>query len=287
MQRIPVPRASELSFLRRFFWFIVNQLQNFHTVFTQWDFASILEDGSFYQKLAYHFCRMILSCSKNLAKPAMQPYEEKAPMDDVKRCENMDKFEDCRDIPFFLVTPHSYHITSTSNFSPLQFIINNEPITTDDAQLFHQWISEYQSMLNPVDRSHLQLICSQLIENPYSSDQKSPPLKILLEVLGCWTSDMYILNAMNSLISGKSLGTKRLSEVDSITPAVAFMKSIGKLDDRDIPCSQFMLLCTNYLTSLFGSDPGEASIHINSRQYTPHYGSTDETYCWYSSMYHG
>lgn len=81
----------------------------------------LIEDGELYQKLAYHFCRMILSCSKNLAKPAMQPYEEKKPLDDVRRCENMDKFENWRDTPFFLVTAESYHVTSTSTFSPLQF----------------------------------------------------------------------------------------------------------------------------------------------------------------------
>lgn len=167
----------------------------------------------------------------------------------------MAKFEDWRDTPFFLVTPHSYHVTSTSKFSPLQFIRDNEPNVADD---FHQWIALNESVLRPVDRSQLQQICSQLSESVYSVDQANPPFKTLLEVLGCWHGGATsILNAIDS-IRGRTVGTKRLSEMDSsITAAADTLRAIGKLDHKDITCTEFMTICARYLNSLFGSNPTE------------------------------
>lgn len=253
MQGIPVPKASELLFLRRFFWFIVTQLQNFYHAFEPWEFA-FEEDGDIYRKLAYHYSRMIISCSLNLAKPAMEHYDERRPLDDVQRCESMDKFEDWRETPFFLVTPHSYHVTSTSTFSPLQFIRDNEPNVAD---LFHEWLVLNESVLRPVDRAQLQQICSQLSETAYSVDQANPPLRTLLEVLGCWHGAVTILNAIDT-IRGRAVGTKRLSEMDSsVVNAVQLLQSFGKMDDSDITCTEFMTICTRYLNSLFGSNISE------------------------------
>lgn len=78
MDGIPVPNASRLLFLRRFFWFIVTQLQNFYYAFVPWEFA-FDDDGDIYKRLAYHYSRMIICCSQNLAKPAMEHYNELRP----------------------------------------------------------------------------------------------------------------------------------------------------------------------------------------------------------------
>ena len=164
----------------------------------------------------------------------------------------MDKFEDWRDTPFFLVTEKAYHVTSTSTFSPLQFIKSNEPRTSRD---FHDWIAMNESTLNPVNRNQLQLMCSQLSQNAYSVDQQNPPIKILLEVLGCWEGPMLVLNKLDSLRSqANSIGTRRLDEiVASDDKAIKFMEKIGRLKRIDITCTEFMSICTSYLNSLFGN----------------------------------
>jgi hypothetical protein len=107
MNQLPVPLCSQALFFRRYFWFAVTQLQNFfHSFEAIWNVSMIheIEDAEMYKKITYHYCRIILFCAKNLAKPSMEPFDEKHPLDDVKRCANMSKFENWRDTPFFLVT---------------------------------------------------------------------------------------------------------------------------------------------------------------------------------------
>lgn len=260
MKQIPVEKKSENQFLRRYFWFMVMQLQNFYVAFqAYWQQASWdQETGHFMVKFAYHYCRIIINCAKNLSKPAMSPFDERRPLDDVQRCSNMDKFENWRDTPFLIVTPEGFHVTSTSKFSPLAYIKNNEP-RTPETKPFLDWVDDNETLCGPVTRNHLQQLCLQLSQQAYSIDQKKPPLKTLIEVLGCDEGAKTLLYALDNLNEMKGVGARSLSEADiiernAISDSVKFLKSIGCLPDCNVTCTEFMGICTSYLNSLFGND---------------------------------
>ena len=252
MNKLPVPSASETAFLRRFFWVIVSQLQDFYYSFEQWNLAAVIEEGKFLLKLAYHFSRMILSLSRNVVKPAMEVLDQSAPLDDIQRCAKMDKFQNWKDLPFFLVTSKGYHITSTSSFSPLQFIIKNEQNTRDTDRYFIEWLRQNEAYLKPVNRSYLQTLCTALSSNaPYSFDQKNPPLKVLLEVIGCFSGALPVLHGIEAI--RKFTGTTKLENViKEASQAINFLESVGHTVNREMTCTEFITKCASYLNSLFG-----------------------------------
>jgi hypothetical protein len=91
------------------------------------------------------------------------------PLDDVKRCEDMEKFESWRETPFFIASSMQYKIISTRKFSPLQFIMNIDPNLD-----FQRWLAHQNQLLNPVDRAKLHRMCFELNQSSYSIDQINP-----------------------------------------------------------------------------------------------------------------
>eukprot|EP01105_Mastigella_eilhardi_P007620 TRINITY_DN1911_c0_g3_i2.p1 TRINITY_DN1911_c0_g3~~TRINITY_DN1911_c0_g3_i2.p1 ORF type:complete len:3679 (-),score=783.02 TRINITY_DN1911_c0_g3_i2:52-10641(-) len=257
MRRPPVPPVRETLYLRRFFWIVVSQFQDFLYAFDQWDFA-LLEDGQLFLKLAYHFARMMICCSKNLAKPAMEPYNASAPLDDVVRCDRMEKFENWRDMPFFLVTRSGYHISSTAKFSPLRHILDNEQSAASaniEPSHFLEWIHQNESLLKPVDRGQLQQLCLQLSQQVFSVDQSNPPLMLLLEVIGCFEGARPVLDCLDKLRSVE--GTSRLQDKQGdLASAVSYLDSVGIPVEWSMTCTEFKAICANHLKSLFG-DPAQ------------------------------
>ncbi|KAH3762020.1 E3 ubiquitin-protein ligase RNF213 [Pelomyxa schiedti] len=253
MRKIPTHKGSEISYLRRLFSLVVSQLRDFAMAFETWEYAESLEEGQFIMQLAFHFSKMILNCSINLAKPAMQPFDKLAPQDDIQRCTNMEKFEQWREMPFFVVTQQGYHITSTAAFSPLHFIKNAEMACANRSPAFLEWLTVNECVLHPINRAYLQKLCFDLGQKPYSIDQENPPLKILLEVIGCFQGARPVLDVLSTLTRGKTVGTVKLCDViDRVSTAVKYLESTGTKIDTNMSCAEFMTICSSYLIRLFG-----------------------------------
>jgi len=252
MQQNAIPAKAELIYLRRFFRFAATQLNNFYFSFQgQWEFPDPC-----LQKMAYHFSRMIIKCALSLAKPAVAPFDPKNPLDDVRRCADMEKFEKWRTLPLFISTVTKYFTFSTSAFSPLKFVKENEP--PGDRE-FHDWLDAHQAAIRPIDRSRLHSLCAELTEKAFSLDQRDPPLRSLLDVLGCFRGATPVLNTLESLNDLKLPGTMSIQDakakVDSLDRAIAFLARNGVNLSPKATVTGFKSECQTFLNKIFGNDP--------------------------------
>eukprot|EP01125_Pyxidicula_operculata_P010465 TRINITY_DN343_c0_g3_i1.p1 TRINITY_DN343_c0_g3~~TRINITY_DN343_c0_g3_i1.p1 ORF type:complete len:4704 (-),score=480.58 TRINITY_DN343_c0_g3_i1:101-14212(-) len=265
MKRMNIHPKSELSYLRRYFKFATSQLEKFYYSFhSQWELETISDEGFIYGKMPYHYASIIHLSVKNLSIPAVLPLDaEKNPdEDDVSRCKNMDKFEKWRETPFVVCTPGNYTIVSTSSFSPLELVKRQEK----DA-IFREYISLVEVALKPKNRESMHSMCTELNESPFNLDQSKPPLRDLLDIIGCSGGPYPLLEAISS-IKERNLKERKLAEFKEDYPfrgAIEYLNKMNAFDpEENITCSNFVLTCSNYLRKLFGANPDKPQYTITA-----------------------
>ena len=242
--------SFSLHILRRYFNFAINMFQKLFTSFYQFSSGDI--EGN----LAFYYGRFILESVKKLSDPAVKPFDANHPIDDVRRCEEMNKFKDWRDDPFFISDGNAFRLVSLSDKSPLKAILEHEK---DNSVI--EKINLNDEFLKPVNRDKLHFLANEINNEAFSSNQNEPPLKELFESLGIFNCGYHIFNAIEPLNKYSSEiimeNNQIINSIDSsIKDSFNYLLQINYINDLSdiITGSDLKRVFTHYLNDLFGTD---------------------------------